>query len=106
MNKLYRAYLYRNLSNDFIRMTRRAARRIPNREHWLHNVGLSSYHPMRSAVGGAALFAAGGLIGAGLVALFSPRTGPEMRSFVKDRAKKFADRARERVAETAQVLQA
>lgn len=53
----------------------------------LHRMGLTRYSPVRTAVGAASLFVIGGIVGAGLALLFTPRTGPQLRGEVKERAK-------------------
>jgi len=57
---------------------------LPSADDVLHQVGLQR-HPPTSGLSVLATFALGGIIGAALVALFTPRTGRALRHVLGER---------------------
>lgn len=94
MDKIYKAYLFKNLYKDVSKFLRSSFRRWDfDKEHWLHKAGLTPYRPAKSALGGLALLMVGGVTGAVIALMFAPKAGMELRTDVKDRAMRLFDRA-------------
>lgn len=107
MTKIYKAYLYKNLYRDLSRFFRRNMRRIDfNKEHWLHRAGLTTYHPVRTVLSGSALFLCGTLCGAAVALMFAPKTGVELRTEMRDRARRIGSQAQAQLKERMQPAQA
>ena len=74
-------------------MLRNLSGRLPSTDDVLHSVGLQYEHSAAaSALSTVTAFAIGALTGAVLAALFAPKSGPEMRQELNQRAREFGDR--------------
>ncbi|MBI3182321.1 MAG: YtxH domain-containing protein [Myxococcales bacterium] len=94
MERLYKGYLYRNIFRDAKRFVRKQVRNIEfDRDYWLHKVGLTTYSPTKTALGGISLLLLGGVAGALLGLALAPKPGAQLRTEVKDRAMKLFERA-------------
>ena len=66
---------------------------LPSADDVLHQVGLQyERSAAASALSTVTAFAIGALTGAVLAALFAPKSGPEMRQDLNQRARDFGDR--------------
>ena len=94
MDKAFKAYVYKNMFNDGWKFMRKNFKDIDvDKNYWLHKVGLSSYSPGKRTIGAFSLFLIGGMVGAAVALAFSPKSGAELRSEVKDKAMKLMDQA-------------
>jgi len=95
VDTIYKSYIYKTLYKDLSKFVAKNVKNIDfDREYWLHKMGLATYKPTKAAFGGMSLFMFGALAG-GLAGLFlAPRTGTEMRTNVKERARTLIDRQR------------
>jgi hypothetical protein len=73
-------------------MMRSLREQLPSTDDVLHSVGLQYERNAASALSTVAAFAIGALTGAVLAALFAPKSGPEMRQELNQRAREFGDR--------------
>ncbi|MHB8876103.1 MAG: YtxH domain-containing protein [Myxococcaceae bacterium] len=100
MNGLFRTYLYRNLYRDFRKFARRTLRRVDfDSDHLLHRAGLTRYKPVRRTFSSLGLLVLGGIGGAVAALALAPKPGHELRSEVKERARKLLEQQRQAVAE-------
>ncbi|WP_338866275.1 YtxH domain-containing protein [Myxococcus stipitatus] len=84
-SELYRKWMAHKLLNELPRVAR---------ERWedfdpddaLRHVGLRTYRPGRSGVGGLGLFLLGAVAGGVAALLLAPKTGDDFRTTVKDKA--------------------
>ncbi|MBN1206861.1 MAG: YtxH domain-containing protein [Myxococcaceae bacterium] len=82
---LYRKWLARKLINDLPRAAK---------DKWddfdaddvLRYVGLSTYKPVKSGLGGLGVFVIGAAVGGIVALLLAPTPGTELRTTVKDKA--------------------
>jgi hypothetical protein len=93
MNKIFQAYVYRNLYRDVRRFVRRNLRNVQfDREYWLQRAGLTQHRPMRRTLGGVGLMLLGGIGGAVTALVLAPKPGAELRHEVRDRARRLMER--------------
>ncbi|MBU8894766.1 YtxH domain-containing protein [Corallococcus sp. H22C18031201] len=82
---LYRRYLAHKLLNQFPRYAK-AKWDDFDPDDALHHVGLTTYRPGRSGLGGLGLFVLGAALGSVVGLMMAPRPGTELRNTVKDKA--------------------
>jgi len=82
---LYRRYLARKLFKELPRYARTQWNDF-DPDDALHRVGLTTYRPARSSFAGIGAFVIGCAVGGIAALLLTPKTGPEMRTDVKDKA--------------------
>jgi hypothetical protein len=101
MDRAAKAYLYKNMLGDAWEFLKGALEDVDfDRERWLHKVGLSTYSPAKSTIGGVSLFILGGVVGAVAALAFAPRTGTELRAEVKEKARRAMEQAKSTAAES------
>ncbi|WP_095983222.1 YtxH domain-containing protein [Melittangium boletus] len=82
---LYRKYLARKLLKELPKYAR-AQWRDFEPDDALRHVGLTTYKPGRSSFAGIGAFVIGCAVGGIAALLLTPKTGPELRTDVKDKA--------------------
>jgi hypothetical protein len=93
LDTLYKSYMYKSLYKDLSKFVAKNVKNMDfDREYWLRRMGLTSYRPTKAAFGGMSLFLLGAVAG-GVAGLFlTPRTGTEMRTTVREKAKTLINR--------------
>ena len=64
-------------------------------EKMLHRAGLTRYRPVKQALGAVGLLALGGAIGTAISLMLTPRTGPEFRKLLSEKASGVSPKARD-----------
>lgn len=82
---LYRKYLARKILKDVPRFARARWEEF-DPDDVLRFVGLSTYKPVRGSIAGIGAFFIGCAVGGIAALLLTPKTGPELRTNVKDKA--------------------
>ena len=59
----------------------------------LHRAGLTRYHPAKDALGAIGLIALGGAVGSMISLMLTPRTGPQFRRLLQERARGRVEQA-------------
>lgn len=96
--KLYQKWLAHKLLSDLPRSASRQWDRF-DPDDVLHPMGLSIYKPARVSVGGIGVFILGALAGSIVGLLLAPKTGVELRTEVKDKARNYLHRTEEELKE-------
>lgn len=90
LEKLLKTYMLQNAVKDAVKFVGKQAKNIDwDADDMLHRVGLTRYRPGGFTFGGFALFCAGACAGAVAAMLLAPKPGVELRTDLKDRAKKY-----------------
>jgi len=93
MGTMYKAYVYKTLLTDVSRFVRRMFDDFDfDKESLLNRVGLRTYSPVRSTIGGISCFLAGAAIGAAVGLALAPKPGAELRADVKEKARDLLGR--------------
>ncbi len=94
---LIKAYFYKNLAMDLQRFLKRQMKMLRgiewDREALLRRMGLGR-KPARTAMGGVTLFVLGGVAGAIAGLALAPKSGEELRTQFKHRARKMIEQRR------------
>jgi hypothetical protein len=94
LDTLYKSYIYKSLYKDVAKFTRKNLKNVDfDRLYWMRKMGVTPYRPTKAAFGASSLFILGALAGSVAALLFAPKTGPEMRTEVKERARTLVKRA-------------
>ena len=103
MGTMYKAYVYKTLLTDVSRFVRRTFDDFDfDKESLLNRVGLTTYSPVRSTIGGISWFVAGAAIGAAVGLALAPKPGAELRADVKEKARDLLGRGEEAIERRAQ----
>ena len=78
------------------KLFRRTFRRLEfDSEKMLHRAGLTRYQPVKQALGAVGLVALGGAIGTAISLMLTPRSGPEFRKLLSEKASSLTPRPKE-----------
>jgi hypothetical protein len=101
LKTLSNIYLLKNLAQDLLSAVSNSglASSISeldfDRERWLNKAGLSLHRPGAKAASGASLLLVGAVVGGVAALLFATKTGPELRTQIRERALDLKDRAKD-----------
>ncbi len=91
---MYKAYVYKTLFKDASRFLRKTFGDIEfDKESLLNRIGLTTYEPIKSTIGGLSFFLLGAAVGAAIGLAVAPKPGAELRADVKERALDFIGRS-------------
>jgi hypothetical protein len=103
MGTMYKAYVYKTLLSDVSRVVRRMFDGFDfDRDSLLNKVGLRTYSPVRSTIGGISYFLVGAAIGTAVGLALAPKSGAELRADVKEKALDLLGRGEEAIERRAQ----
>lgn len=94
-------YLAKNVAQDVIKALSNSglADSLSNldfdRERWLNKAGLSLHRPAARTAGGLSMLLVGAALGGIAALLLAPKTGPELRTQLRERALDLKDRAKD-----------
>ena len=98
ISTMYKAYFYKTLLRDVSRFARKAFDDVDfDKESLLNRIGLRTYTPARSAIGGLSFFVVGAAVGAAIGLALAPKPGAELRADVKEKAMDLIGRSAESV---------
>ena len=96
MDKIFKAYVYKNMFVDLQRFLRKNVKQLKNidfdREALLHKVGLAEYNPGKAAFTGVSMLVLGGIVGAAIALALAPKAGVELRSDLRNKAQRMFER--------------
>ncbi len=101
LKALSNIYLVKNLAQDLISAASKSglAHSLSgldfDRERWLNKAGLSLHRPGSRTTGGVTLLLVGAALGGLAALLLAPKTGPELRTQLRERALDLKDRAKD-----------
>lgn len=100
INTMYKAFFYKTLLRDVSRFARKVFDdREFDKESLLARIGLSSYTPVRSTIGGLSFLVVGAAVGTAIGLALAPKPGAELRAEVKEKAINLIGRSGERLQE-------
>ena len=100
LSTVYKAYFYKTLFRDVSRFARKAFDDFDfDKESLLNRVGLTTYAPVKSTVGGLSSFILGAAVGTAIGLALAPKPGAELRAEVKEKAMDLIGRSNEALRE-------
>jgi hypothetical protein len=100
ISTIYKAYFYKTLIRDVSRFARKAFDDVEfDKESLLNRIGLSTYTPVRSTIGGLSFFVVGAAVGTAIGLALAPKPGAELRAEVKEKAMDLIGRSGEGLLE-------
>jgi len=87
---LFKTYMVQNAIRDAAKFVGKQLKNIDwDTDEVLHRVGLARHTPGRSTFGGISLFVVGAALGGVAAMLLAPQPGAQLRTDLRDRAKKY-----------------